>query len=105
MSVEHEGSFVPLLIVVGLAFLAPLVTSRIRRVRIPTVVGEILAGMIVGQSGLGLVHEDQTLEILSLLGFAYLMFLSLEPGWLGLRADLAACPAGSVGAAGDGCGR
>jgi trk system potassium uptake protein TrkA len=84
MFVEHEGSFVPLLIVVGLAFLAPLVTSRIHRLRIPTVVGEILAGMIVGQSGLGLVHEDQTLEILSLLGFAYLMFLS------GLEVDFSA---------------
>lgn len=81
---EHEASFVPLLIVVGLAFVAPLVTSRIRRVRIPTVVGEIVAGMIVGQSGLGLVHHDQTLDILSLLGFAYLMFLS------GLEVDFSA---------------
>jgi Kef-type K+ transport system membrane component KefB/Trk K+ transport system NAD-binding subunit len=81
---EHEASFVPLLVVVGLAFLAPLVTSRIRRVRIPTVVGEIVAGILVGQSGLGLVHHDQTLDILSLLGFAYLMFLS------GLEVDFTA---------------
>ncbi len=82
---EHETSFVPLLLVVGLAFVVPLVTSRIRRVRIPTVVGEIVAGILVGQSGLNLVgHDDPTLELLSLLGFAYLMFLS------GLEVDFSA---------------
>jgi len=74
--VEEHASFVPLLVVVGLAFFVPLLISRVRRVRIPTVVGEIVAGMIVGQSGLKLVGHDTTLDILSLLGFAYLMFLS-----------------------------
>jgi trk system potassium uptake protein TrkA len=73
---EEHTSFVPLLIVAVLAVLAPLVTSRIRRVKIPSVVGEIVAGIIVGQSVLGLVGHDPVLEILSLLGFAYLMFLS-----------------------------
>ena len=72
----EETSFTPLLVVIGLAFLVPLLTSRMRRVRIPTVVGEIVAGMVVGQSGLRLVGHDQVLEVLSLLGFAYLMFLS-----------------------------
>ncbi len=72
----EETSFTPLLIVIGLAFLVPLLTSRIRRVRIPTVVGEIVAGIVVGQSGLRLVGHDPVLEVLSLLGFAYLMFLS-----------------------------
>jgi Kef-type K+ transport system membrane component KefB len=81
---EEHASFVPLLVVVALAFLVPLITSRIRRVRIPTVVGEILAGIIVGQSGLRLVGHDPALEILSLLGFAYLMFLS------GLEVDFGA---------------
>jgi trk system potassium uptake protein TrkA len=81
---EHEGSFVPLLVVVALAFFAPLVTSRIQSVRIPSVVGEIVAGMLVGKSGLGLVTHDPTLEILSLLGFAYLMFVS------GLEVDFGA---------------
>jgi Kef-type K+ transport system membrane component KefB len=73
---EEQTSFVPLLVVVGLAFLVPLITARIRRVRIPTVVGEILAGIVVGQSGLQLVDHDPALDILALLGFAYLMFLS-----------------------------
>jgi trk system potassium uptake protein TrkA len=73
---EHETSFVPLLVVVLLAVAAPLLTSRVRRVRIPTVVGEIVAGIIVGGSVLGLVTDDPVLDILALLGFAYLMFLS-----------------------------
>lgn len=73
---EAHPSFVPLLIVVGLAALVPLLTSRLRWIRIPTVVGEIVAGIIVGESGLKWVSVDETLEFLALLGFAYLMFLS-----------------------------
>ena len=70
-----EPSFVPLLLVVVLAFLVPVLISRFRRV--PVVVGEILAGIIVGPSVLGLVHgEEPTLGLLSEIGFAFLMFLS-----------------------------
>jgi trk system potassium uptake protein len=80
----EEISFLPLLIVVGLAFLVPVVVSRVHRARIPCVVGEILAGILVGQSGLGLVGHDTVLQVLSMLGFAYLMFLS------GLEVDFEA---------------
>jgi Kef-type K+ transport system membrane component KefB/Trk K+ transport system NAD-binding subunit len=70
-----EYSFLPLLLVVILAFLVPVLLSRVRRV--PVVVGEILAGIIVGPSVLGLVHGDEpTLELLAEIGFAFLMFLS-----------------------------
>lgn len=81
---EESHSFVPLLIVVMLAFFVPLVLSRFNRLRVPVVVGEILAGILVGESGLRLVGHDPMLEILSLLGFAYLMFLS------GLEVDFEA---------------
>jgi Kef-type K+ transport system membrane component KefB/Trk K+ transport system NAD-binding subunit len=82
---EEHASFVPLLVVIALAFVVPLITNRIRRVRIPTVVGEIVAGIVVGKSGLNLVvGHDPILEVLSLLGFAYLMFLS------GLEVDFGA---------------
>jgi Kef-type K+ transport system membrane component KefB/Trk K+ transport system NAD-binding subunit len=80
----HEANFIPLLVVVLLAVLAPLLTARIKRVRIPTVVGEIIAGIIVGKSVLGIVTHDEILDILALLGFAYLMFLS------GLEVDFEA---------------
>jgi trk system potassium uptake protein TrkA len=73
---EESHSFVPLLIVVALAFAVPLVLSRFRRLSIPVVVGEILVGILVGDSGLQLVEAGPMLEVLSLLGFAYLMFLS-----------------------------
>ena len=52
-------SFAPLLIVVMLAFLVPLLLSSVRgRLAIP-IVGEIVAGMIVGGSGLGWVVPDK----------------------------------------------
>lgn len=69
-------SFLSLLIVVLLAFVVPVITTQFRRVRIPTVVGEIVAGILVGKSGLNLVGEDPWLTMLSALGFSYLMFLS-----------------------------
>lgn len=88
---EHvEISFVPLLVVVGLAFLVPVLLSRLKRIVIPIVVGEIIAGIIVGKSGLGLVQENFVLEVLSVLGFAYLMFLS------GLEIDFSSVPTGET---------
>lgn len=75
----HEAqSFAPLLIVVMLALLVPLLLSSVRkRLAIPIVVGEIIAGMIVGNSGLGwVVPENGALELLKELGFVLLMFLS-----------------------------
>ena len=71
-------SFAPLLVVVTLAFLVPLVLSSVRgRLAIPIVVGEIVAGMIVGRSGFGWVLPDNgALSLLKELGFVLLMFLS-----------------------------
>ena len=70
-----EQRFIPLLLVVLLAFLVPLFLARFKR--IPVVVGEILAGILIGPSVLGWVHtEDPTLELLAEIGFAFLMFLS-----------------------------
>ena len=66
----------PALIIVGIAFLVPIILSHLRGNFIPIIVGEILAGIIVGKSGLNLVDENIVLEILSTLGFIFLMFLS-----------------------------
>lgn len=81
---EESQSFMPLLIVVVLAFFVPLILSRFKRLSLPVVVGEILAGIVIGDSGLQLIGHDPMLEILALLGFAYLMFLS------GLEVDFEA---------------
>jgi CPA2 family monovalent cation:H+ antiporter-2 len=74
---EETRTFAPLLLVVFLAFIVPLVLSRFRKLRLPIVVGEILAGIIVGRSGFGWVeHHDPVLGLLSDFGFVFLMFLS-----------------------------
>ncbi|MGB5983884.1 MAG: monovalent cation:proton antiporter family protein [Desulfobacterales bacterium] len=74
---EHgQFSFIPLLIIVGIAFVVPIVLSRLGLRLIPVIVGEIIAGILVGKSGLNLVEENDVLEILSTLGFIFLMFLS-----------------------------
>ena len=73
---EDGGSLLPVLLVVGLAFVVPLILQRFRRLQIPVVVGEIIAGMVIGRSGLNWVVDDPVLEVLAALGFAFLMFLS-----------------------------
>src|SRR5262249_18001159 len=44
--------------------------------RIPAVVLEILAGVAVGPSGLGWVHIDLPVQIVALIGLAFLLFLA-----------------------------
>ena len=72
----EASSFSPLLLVVGLAFIIPFLLAQVKFVKIPIVVGEILAGILIGKSGLDLVHVDPALGFLSTFGLAYLMFLS-----------------------------
>ena len=74
---EAEAGFTPLLIVIALAFSVPLVLMRFQRLRLPIVVGEILAGIVVGRSGFGWVtNEDALLTLLAEFGFVFLMFLA-----------------------------
>jgi Kef-type K+ transport system membrane component KefB/Trk K+ transport system NAD-binding subunit len=72
----ENNPFLALLLITGLAFIVPILASRFRKVLLPTVVGEIFAGIIIGYSGLNIVHPSQTLTFLAEFGFAYLMFLS-----------------------------
>jgi Kef-type K+ transport system membrane component KefB/Trk K+ transport system NAD-binding subunit len=71
---EEPMRFVPLLIVLGLAFLVPILLARFRL--LPVVVGEIIAGILVGASGLGWVTEGPILEFMGDVGLAFLMFLA-----------------------------
>ncbi|UJF32355.1 cation:proton antiporter family protein [Paenibacillus hexagrammi] len=74
---EHgNGSLGSLILVVTISFLVPILLYQLRLRVIPVVVAEILAGLILGKSGFNLVGSDPWLELLSLLGFIYLMFLS-----------------------------
>ncbi len=65
-----------LLIITGLAAVIPVLSSRLHRFGIPTVVYEIIAGMIIGISGFNLIEPSPVLNFLAEFGFAYLMFLS-----------------------------
>ncbi|NPA31506.1 MAG: hypothetical protein GXO37_05860, partial [Chloroflexi bacterium] len=85
-------SFWSLSLVLFLAVTVPLVFSRFKRWQIPAVVGEILAGIVVGRSGLGWVKaDDPVLALLSEIGFVFLMFLA------GMEIDLSALGWGGRG--------
>jgi Kef-type K+ transport system membrane component KefB/Trk K+ transport system NAD-binding subunit len=73
---DQHSPFVPLLLITLLAVLVPILTSQSRLIRLPIVVGEILAGIIIGESGFDLVHPSPTLSFLAEFGFTFLMFLS-----------------------------
>lgn len=88
---HSEFSFLSLLLITGLAAFVPLLASRLRRLRLPIVVGEIMAGMIVGKSGLDLIETSPALDFLTIFGFTYLMFLS------GLEVDFKVISGGANG--------
>ncbi|HBE80176.1 MAG TPA: hypothetical protein DDW65_20695 [Firmicutes bacterium] len=71
-----KTAFESLLIICIIAFILPILINKIKKMQIPVVVAEIIFGMLIGNHGLHLVKTDPILEFLSLLGFAYLMFLS-----------------------------
>src|SRR5215471_13543003 len=77
-----EVSFNGLLIVTVVAFGAPVVVAAIRWVKFPSPVLEIIAGIAIGPAGLGWVKVDPPIQILSLVGLAFLLFLA------GLDIDL-----------------
>ena len=68
--------------VTAAALVAPLVLGLAPRLRLPAVVLEILLGIVIGPSGLGWVEVDLPIEVLSLVGLAFLLFLA------GLEVDL-----------------
>ena len=85
---ETNSPFVSLLLITLLALIVPFVANRIKIVTIPIVVGEILAGIVIGRSGFNLVEATPTLNFLSEFGFALLMFLSgLEVNFEMLRSS------------------
>jgi Kef-type K+ transport system membrane component KefB len=78
-----------LLIVVAAGFAAPFLLGLAPAVRIPAVVLEIVAGIVVGPSVLGWVEIDGTIEVLATIGLAFLLFLGgLEVDFRRLRGRL-----------------
>src|SRR5215211_3536876 len=82
-------SFTNLLIVMALAFSAPLVLGLFPRLQLPSVVLEIVAGIVIGPSVLGIAEVDQTVQVVALLGLAFVLFLAgLEIDFDRLRGPL-----------------
>ena len=69
-------SFGGLLIVALVAFGAPFLLGLLPRVRLPSVVVEIVGGIVIGPSVLGWVHVDKAIEVISVLGLGFLLFLA-----------------------------
>lgn len=65
--------------VLCIILLAPLVMSRLR---IPHIVGMVLAGIVVGKYGLNILERDSSFELFGRVGLLYIMFLA------GLEMDL-----------------
>ena len=62
-----------LTLVIGIIWFVPLVC---RKIHVPSIVGFILAGIVIGPSVLNIVGESPTIQILGSLGMLYIMFQS-----------------------------
>ncbi|MCH5318380.1 MAG: cation:proton antiporter [Paramuribaculum sp.] len=78
---------VPIFLVVLLIILiAPIILNRLR---IPHIIGLIVAGVIVGPYGINLLARDMSFEIFGQVGILYLMFLAgIEIDMYHLRKNL-----------------
>src|ERR687890_583479 len=77
-----EISLTGVLVVAAVAFAVPLLLALFPSLRLPSVVAEIVVGIVIGPAVLGLVDVDLPLQVLALIGLAFLLFLA------GLEIDL-----------------
>lgn len=82
-----DMSYANVLGVAAIAVLAPIIVSLAPSLRLPAVAFEIVAGIVVGPSGLGWVEADVPVEVLSTLGLGYLLFVA------GMELDIGAVQA------------
>jgi Kef-type K+ transport system membrane component KefB/nucleotide-binding universal stress UspA family protein len=61
------------LVIIAIMLVAPLLFERLR---LPGIVGLILAGVIVGPHGFGLLERDKTIVLLGTVGLLFLMFMA-----------------------------
>jgi Kef-type K+ transport system membrane component KefB len=68
-------SFDNLLLILAVAFAVPFLLGLLPRLQLPSVVLEIVAGIVIGPSVLGIVEVDQSVEVVALIGLAFVLFL------------------------------
>src|SRR3954468_2729356 len=82
-------SFDNLAIVAAVAFLSPLLLGLAPALRVPSVLVEILAGVLLGPSVLGWVEADTAVSVLALIGVGFLLLLAgLEIDFNALRGPV-----------------
>ena len=65
---------------------APIVMSKLR---IPHIIGMVLAGVIIGPHGFNILERDASFELFGRVGILYIMFLAgLEMDLQGLKSDI-----------------
>jgi Kef-type K+ transport system membrane component KefB len=71
----HGFGFQTLALLTAVGFAGPLLAS-VPRLRIPAIVGELIAGLVIGKTGFGLVDDaNPTFQLLANIGFALVMFV------------------------------
>ena len=71
-----ELEFTNLLLIAVAGFVAPFALGLAPGLRVPSVVLEIVIGILIGPAVLGWVSEDQPVEVMALVGLAFLLFLA-----------------------------
>src|SRR5919205_4147216 len=83
-----DVSFGSVAVVAAVALVAPLAVS-VSNLRLPAIVLEILLGIAIGPQGLGWARFDEPVQVLSLIGLAFLLLLAgLEIDFERLRGRL-----------------
>ncbi|MGO9383828.1 MAG: cation:proton antiporter [Mycobacterium sp.] len=71
----HGFGFHTLALLTAIGLAGPLLAS-LPRLRIPVIIGELIAGLIIGKTGFGVVDvADQTFQLFANIGFALVMFV------------------------------
>ena len=72
-------------VVLMLILLSPVIMGRLR---IPHIIGMVLAGVLVGEYGLNILKRDASFELFGSVGLYYIMFLAgLEMDMEGLKKN------------------
>jgi Kef-type K+ transport system membrane component KefB len=58
------------------AFLVPFTLAFVPRIRLPAIVVELVVGIVLGPSVLGVLEVDETVNVMAVLGLSYLLFLA-----------------------------
>jgi Kef-type K+ transport system membrane component KefB len=88
MRLQHMISFTSIAVVAAVALVAPLAVGLLG-VRLPAIVLEIVLGIVVGPQVLGWASNDEPVQVMSLIGLAFLLLLAgLEIDFDRLRGRL-----------------